>query len=66
MTPWFGYYAFNVFLGILQVLNLFWTYTILRMAWRLFMNNSVEGEDDRSDRDEDTGSDEHDEKSKDK
>lgn len=58
--PYFAYYAFNAFLMIIQVLNWFWSFTILRMAYRLMTQSEI-GEDDRSDGEE-TSSDEEDKK----
>merc|ERR1712178_537977 len=51
--PYFAYYAFNAFLMIIQVLNWFWSFTILRMAYRLMTQSEI-GEDDRSDNDEES------------
>lgn len=50
-TPYFGYYAFNAFLGIIMVLNLFWSYTILKMAYKMNTDGNVK-QDDRSDAEE--------------
>merc|ERR1711981_679829 len=63
-TPYFAYYAFNAFLMIIQILNWFWSYTLLRMAYRLLTTNEL-GDDDRSDAEEVSTEDEqHDEPKK--
>lgn len=51
-TPYFGYYAFNAFLFIIMILNLFWSFTILRMAYRMSKDDSGVENDDRSDAEE--------------
>ena len=49
---WRGYYWFNGLLIILQILHIFWFYTIARMIFKLVTNGGIE-KDERSDDDED-------------
>ncbi|XP_061462124.1 ceramide synthase 2 [Rhineura floridana] len=48
--PFFGYYFFNTMMVILQCLQVFWAYFIIRMAWKFITGKVLE--DERSDRDE--------------
>jgi len=50
-TPYSGYYFFNFFLMVLQLLHVFWACTIVKMAWQVMRKGRVE-KDDRSDEDE--------------
>ncbi|XP_043934340.1 ceramide synthase 3 [Protopterus annectens] len=53
--PFFGYYFFNVMLVILQILNLYWAYLILKMVAKLMFSDIKH--DERSDEDEEDLSD---------
>ncbi|XP_063109017.1 ceramide synthase 2 isoform X2 [Cavia porcellus] len=46
----FGYYFFNIMMGVLQILHIFWAYLILRMAHKFITGKVIE--DERSDREE--------------
>jgi len=51
--PYFAYYWFNAFLMVIQILNWFWSFTILRMAYRLLTTSDL-GDDARSDAEEES------------
>ena len=58
-TPFPGYYFFNFFLFALMILNLFWSYLILKMAYGLLSSGGKSVENDsRSDAEEYTDSEE--------
>lgn len=46
----FGYYFFNAMMVVLQMLQIFWAYFILRMAHKFITGKLIE--DERSDREE--------------
>uniref|UniRef100_A0A8C2TXA2 Ceramide synthase 2 n=1 Tax=Coturnix japonica TaxID=93934 RepID=A0A8C2TXA2_COTJA len=55
----FGYYFFNVMMGVLQLLHIFWAFLIIRMAHKFITGKVVE--DERSDREETDNSEEEEE-----